>query len=136
MRVALQWTAAAIALFGATVLPAAGAQAAAAQPAAAQTCATSTSKDPQKTSAATVTICRDRSGTVASVAGTVTDLKPGDHRCARVDISQLWGDLDEGEYVNTTDIACGGTTSFNHTGGWVNYDIQVNVFWVAGGNQG
>lgn len=134
MRVSRLWIPVVAILITSTVLPAA---ARAAAPAPAQpTCATATSKDPDGLSAATVTICRDAGGTVLSVAGSVTDLRPGDHRCARVDISQFWGDPEEGEYVATTDIACGTTVPFQHVDGWVGGDIQVNVFWVAGGSQG
>lgn len=135
MRLSRLWTPLLAILVTTAALPAAAAQAIG--PTAGQsTCTTSTSRDPERVSTATVTICRDQVGTVLSVAGTVTDLKPGDHRCARVDISQFWGDPEEGEYVYTTDVACGATVLFNHVGGWVNYDLQVNVFWVAGGSQG
>lgn len=129
------WTLAVVTLFAAAVLPTAAAQAAAPTPIK-PTCTDSTSTDQDKLSSATVAICKDATGTVLSVVGSVTDLKPGDHKCARVDISQFWGDAEEGEYVFTSDTACGTTTRFDHTGGWVNYDIQVNVLWVAGGSQG
>jgi hypothetical protein len=130
MRTPLTWALPVLALAGAIALPASAAQAAAGD-----SCGTTPLKD-GKLSRASVTVCRDASGTVTTISGSVTDLKAGDHKCARLDIVQVYGDLDEGEYVNTIDVACGGTTPFNHASGWVNADVQLSLIWVAGGSEG
>jgi hypothetical protein len=132
MRKYRQWIVPMVALVGVAILPANAAQAAAA---AASGCATTalTSK-PRLT--AEVTICRDTSGNVTSVYGNVADHRKGDHQCARLDVVQVWGDIEAQEYTNTVDLACAGQTTFTHDSGWRDADIQLSLTPVAGGSQG